>query len=67
MTQEDVAGAAEIDRSYISEIENARFSASIDLVEKLAEAFGIDFAELFDRTLAARLLEDRTAGRTEMR
>ena len=46
MTQEDLAGAAGIDRSYVSEIENARFSASIDLLEKMAAAFGVAIHEL---------------------
>jgi transcriptional regulator with XRE-family HTH domain len=47
MTQEDLAAAAEVDRSYISEIENERFSASADLVEKLAGVFGIEIYEMF--------------------
>jgi transcriptional regulator with XRE-family HTH domain len=47
MTQEDLAAAAGIDRSYVSEIENERFSVSADLVEKLAEVFGVEIFEMF--------------------
>jgi transcriptional regulator with XRE-family HTH domain len=47
MTQEDLASAAGVDRSYISEIENERFSVSSDLVEKLAEVFGVQIFEMY--------------------
>src|SRR3546814_4624214 len=39
MTQEDLAGAAQIDRSYISMIEHRKYAASIDMIEKIAAAF----------------------------
>lgn len=55
MTQEDLAGAAEIDRSYISEIENERFSVSADMVEKLANVFGVEIFEMFHPDTAARI------------
>lgn len=44
MTQEDLAGAAQIDRSSISMIERGKFAASVDMIEKIAAAFhvGID-------------------------
>ncbi|MDB5584963.1 MAG: hypothetical protein JWR80_10139 [Bradyrhizobium sp.] len=53
MTQEDLAAAAGIDRSYVSEIENERFSVSADLVEKLAEVFGVEIFEMFHPATAA--------------
>jgi len=55
MTQEDLADAAGIDRSYISEIENERFSVSADLVEKLAEVFEIEIFEMFHPDTARKL------------
>lgn len=55
MTQEDLAGAAEIDRSYVSLIENAHFSVSIDLLEKLAMALGIEIHDMLIPDAAARL------------
>lgn len=54
MTQEDVAGAAEVDRSYISEIENEHFSVSADMVEKLAAVFDVEIFEMFHPDTAAR-------------
>lgn len=55
MTQEDLAGAAEIDRSYVSLIENAHFSISVDQVEKLAAVFGVAIFEMFHPDTAAKL------------
>jgi transcriptional regulator with XRE-family HTH domain len=47
MSQEQLALAADIDRSYVSEIELARFSASVDLLEKIARALDVAPKELF--------------------
>lgn len=55
MTQEDVAGAAEIDRSYVSLIENAHFSISVDLIEKLADVFDVEIFELLHPDTAGKL------------
>ena len=52
MTQEDVAGAAEIDRSYVSLIETRKFAASIDMLEKIASALGVGIHELLTPDLA---------------
>ncbi|WP_348540230.1 helix-turn-helix domain-containing protein [Ruegeria sp. HKCCE4150] len=40
--------AADLDRSYISEIELAKFSASIDVLERIARALDIAPKELFN-------------------
>jgi transcriptional regulator with XRE-family HTH domain len=59
MTQEDLAGAAEIDRSYVSMIENGKFAASIDMIEKIADAFHVAIDEMLHpdtlETVKARL------------
>lgn len=47
MSQEDLAGITQIDRSYISEVENERKSISADKVEILAIAFGVEIYEMF--------------------
>lgn len=47
MSQEQLALAADMDRSYVSEIELARFSASVDLLEKIARALDVAPKELF--------------------
>jgi transcriptional regulator with XRE-family HTH domain len=59
MTQEDLAGAAEIDRSYVSLIENEHFSVSVDLLEKLAGALGAEIHELLMPGTAARVEAER--------
>ena len=54
MTQEDLAGAAEIDRSYVSLIENERYSVSVDLIAKLADVFRVAPYELLHPDTAKR-------------
>ena len=48
LSQEKFALAADLDRSYISEIELAKFSASIDVLERIAHALEVDPKELFN-------------------
>jgi len=48
MTQEDLAGKAEIDRSYLSEIENGKKNISIRVLKKIAHALGIKTSTLLD-------------------
>ena len=48
LSQEQLALAAEVDRSYISEIELAKNSASIDVLERISDALGVDPKELFN-------------------
>jgi len=65
LTQEDLAGAAEIDRSYVSEIENERYSASADIIEKLAAALRVDIFEMFHPDTAG--IAGRGTGRARPR
>ncbi|MBM1631352.1 helix-turn-helix transcriptional regulator [Sulfitobacter mediterraneus] len=48
MSQEQLALAADVDRSYISEIELAKNSASIDILEQIALALDVAPKELFN-------------------
>lgn len=48
LSQEQLALAAGVDRSYISEIELAKNSASIDVLERIADALEVDAKELFN-------------------
>lgn len=50
MTQEDLAGAAEMDRSYLSEIENGRKNLSVRILKKIADALNTDITEFFRRS-----------------
>jgi len=49
LSQEQLALAADLDRSYISEIELAKFSASLDVLERIANAHDIDPQELLNK------------------
>lgn len=42
LSQEALAFSAGIDRSYVSKVELARSSVSLDVLEKIAEALKID-------------------------
>lgn len=46
LSQEALADMAEIDRSYMSYLENQRYSASLDMLEKLALALDVEPQEL---------------------
>jgi transcriptional regulator with XRE-family HTH domain len=47
MTQEDLAGAAEMDRSYISEVENGHKNISVLALIKIAKALRCDVGSFF--------------------
>ena len=47
LSQEALAVDAGVDTSFISRIENARENPSLGLVERLAEALGVKFVDLF--------------------
>ena len=47
LTQEKFANDAEIDRRYMSDIENGKRNISIDVIERLAKCFGMSVSELF--------------------
>lgn len=42
MSQEDLAHLAKVNRNYVGMLEREEFAASIDMLEKLAGALGID-------------------------
>ena len=45
-SQETLAHRADIDRGYIGKIENAKHAASIDIIENIADALGVEAQEL---------------------
>lgn len=47
MTQEDLAGAAEVNRAFLSNIENGRVNLSVVMLIKLSKALGISPKEFF--------------------
>ena len=49
MSQEELAHLAGIDRTYVSSLERGVYSASIDVVDKIAKVLGLEAAELLQR------------------
>lgn len=49
MSQEQLGLSAELDRTFISQVERARINVSLDNIEKLAITLGVDAALLFVR------------------
>jgi transcriptional regulator with XRE-family HTH domain len=54
LSQEDLAGEAELDRTYVSRIERGTDNPTVAVLEKLAKALAADIAELFDAASVAR-------------
>jgi transcriptional regulator with XRE-family HTH domain len=48
MSQEGLADAAAIDRTYVSALERARYAATVDVIERLAEALGVNPSTLLE-------------------
>lgn len=49
MSQEDLAGAADVARNYISRIENGHVAFSVPVLLKIAEALDIEPSKLLKR------------------
>ena len=47
MSQEELADMAEINRNYVGMIERSENAASVDMLDKLAVALGVDPVEFF--------------------
>lgn len=54
LSQEALAHEAGVDRSYVSLLERAKFSATLDMVEDLAKALGVDTSVLLTRPTKKR-------------
>ncbi|MAN74206.1 helix-turn-helix transcriptional regulator [Henriciella sp.] len=46
LSQEELADLAEIDRTYVSLLERSEYSASLDMIERLARALEVPPLEL---------------------
>lgn len=53
LSQEAPAHSAGIDRSYVSLLENQKYAASLDMIEKLAAALDVEPLALFQPTATA--------------
>lgn len=54
LSQEDLADRAQINRNYVGMLEREEHSATVDMLEKLAEVLDVDPAEFFRRGDPAR-------------
>jgi transcriptional regulator with XRE-family HTH domain len=54
LSQEALADEAGMDRTYISALERARYSATIDVVDRLAKALNVDPGALLQRSARQR-------------
>ena len=54
LSQEELAHRADIDRTYISSLERCVYNASIDVVDRLARALGVEAADLLRRSGSSR-------------
>ncbi|AQQ28878.1 helix-turn-helix domain-containing protein [Burkholderia cenocepacia] len=49
LSQEELGFAAGLDRTFVSQVERARVNVSIDNIERIAIALGVDPVRLFSR------------------
>jgi transcriptional regulator with XRE-family HTH domain len=49
VSQEELAERAQLDRTYISALERCLYSASLDTIERIAKALGVEPASLLER------------------
>lgn len=42
LSQEELALRADVNRGYMGKLENAKYAASLDMLEKIARALGVD-------------------------
>lgn len=54
LSQEALADAAKVSRGYMSDLERSEYSASLDVVERIAKAVGVDPAILLEQPSKAR-------------
>jgi transcriptional regulator with XRE-family HTH domain len=54
LSQEDLADAASIDRTYVSALERCVYAASLDVIERLAAALNVGAAELLQQPPRSR-------------
>jgi len=47
LSQEALANEAEVDRTYVTDVENGRRNISVEILERLIAALKVSFAEFF--------------------
>ena len=54
LSQEALAHEADVDRTYVSALERSEYAATIEMVDKLARALGIEASDLLQRPVRSR-------------
>ena len=54
LSREALAHEADIDRTYVSALERSQYSATIDMVDNLAKALGVEASVLLQRPIRPR-------------
>jgi transcriptional regulator with XRE-family HTH domain len=62
MSQEELAHRADIDRTYVSSLERSIYNASIDVVERLANALDVQAADLLKKPQTLAGLVNKKSG-----
>ncbi len=47
LSQEALANEAEVDRTYVTDVENGRRNVSLEILERLIKALEVSFTEFF--------------------
>ena len=48
LSQESLAYKAEVDRTYVTDVENGRRNVSVEILERLVKALEVSFTEFFN-------------------
>ena len=48
LSQEGLAYKAEVDRTYVTDVENGRRNVSVEILEKIIKALEVPFSEFFN-------------------
>lgn len=59
LSQEELAGRAGLDRTYISALERSVYAATLDSIESLGQALDLDPADLLRHTAPPRRKRER--------
>ena len=54
LSQEELAFRANVSRGYMSDLERAAYSASLDVVERIAKVLAVEPAQLLEKAKPAR-------------
>lgn len=49
ISQEELALRADVSRGHMGKVENAKFAASLDLLERIAKALNVDPEQIFTK------------------